>query len=509
MRASRYGMRKPSPTYHGLTSAKELSFKQGGHHPGGYFLGNGEPRFMPASDTADLVFVLPGIMGSTLARDGKLIWAPSAGSVLNAIRTFGANIRALELKEDIGDGEPNDGVEPVALMPDLHVLPGIWTANIGYQKLLDTLRRRLRPVAPRSGNPTRISNIVPIAYDWRLSNRYNGERLKTIVKEALDRWRAQGPPYKDAKVIFICHSMGGLVARWYIEKAGGAEITRKLITLGTPYRGAVSALDQLVNGVHKGIGPIRFDFSKMARSLPSLYQLLPEYACIESTGQLLKTTEIAVPGLKPQLVENAMQFHDELNSAALLNKAHAYDLIPIRGFRQPTSTTARISDEAIEVIDTIAGNDERGDGTVPWLSALPKSERTNSPVSHNFADKHGALQSNHAIIDQIESALTGSQINHRLSVRTIGVRTDAIVLARETVAVEADECGVALGARAFDEQDRLMAVATLQPSANRQRGTIGPLKPGAYRVVVGAADPRSLSVAPVTSTVLVWDTGIL
>ena len=73
-----------------------------------------------------------------------------------------------------------------------------------------------------------------------------------IIEPALERWRAQGGPYADAQVVFVCHSMGGLIARWYIEQCGGAEITRKLITLGTPYRGAARALDQLVNGAHHG-----------------------------------------------------------------------------------------------------------------------------------------------------------------------------------------------------------------------------------------------------------------
>ncbi|MGW5633591.1 hypothetical protein [Streptomyces sp. NPDC003832] len=59
--------------------------------------------------------------------------------------------------------------------------------------------------------------------------------------------------------------MGGLVARWYIKKCGGAGHTRKLITLG----------------------PLSFDLT-----LPSLHQFLPEYACIEApaVGALVKTT---------------------------------------------------------------------------------------------------------------------------------------------------------------------------------------------------------------------------
>lgn len=89
---------------------------------------------------ADLVVVLPGIMGSTLAQHGSLVWAPSAGAVLHAIGTFGRSIRQLQLPDGIGDDHPGDGVEPVALMPDLHVLPGIWAPLKGYDRLLHRLR---------------------------------------------------------------------------------------------------------------------------------------------------------------------------------------------------------------------------------------------------------------------------------------------------------------------------------------------------------------------------------
>src|SRR5688572_27325954 len=88
----------------------------------------------------DVVVVLPGILGSTLARDGRLVWAPSAGAALRAIATFGRSLRQLALPADLGDEcpDPNkDRVEPVALMPDLHVLPGVWSWNVGYGKLLD------------------------------------------------------------------------------------------------------------------------------------------------------------------------------------------------------------------------------------------------------------------------------------------------------------------------------------------------------------------------------------
>ena len=44
-------------------------------------------------EVRDLVVVLPGILGSTLARDGQQVWAPSSGAVWQAIRSFGASIQ--------------------------------------------------------------------------------------------------------------------------------------------------------------------------------------------------------------------------------------------------------------------------------------------------------------------------------------------------------------------------------------------------------------------------------
>src|SRR6185437_7902808 len=123
---------------------------------------------------------------------------------------------------------------------------------------------------------------------------------------ALARWRAQGGRFADATLTFVGHSMGGLVARWYIEHCGGADITGKLITFGTPYRGAANALEQLVNVARKGIGPLAIDLTRMARSMPSLHQLLPEYACIQNGRELARTTEIQLPEVDAAMVADAM-----------------------------------------------------------------------------------------------------------------------------------------------------------------------------------------------------------
>ncbi|MGE5257785.1 MAG: esterase/lipase family protein [Hyphomicrobiales bacterium] len=455
----------------------------------------------------DLVVILPGIMGSTLAKKGKLVWAPSGGVILKAITTFGRSIKEMTLPQGIGNDHPKDGVEPVALMPDLHLLPGIWSVNIGYEALLNFLRTRFHLIERSPDDPERIANLLPVAYDWRLSNRYNGKRLKSFVEPALERWRAQGGQFAEAKLIFICHSMGGIVARWFIEKEGGAEITRKLITLGTPYRGALNALDQLVNGVRKGIGPLKVDLTSFARSLPSIHQLLPEYACIETGGGLVKTTEITLPELDPTMVDDAMRFHDELDRAASDAKA-SLDIHPIVGTRQATFTTARISGSSVDPMETIGSEDEGGDATVPRLAAIPKGLRPNSPVIRYIADQHGSLQSNQNMLYEIEGILTAKRVIHRgMPQLEIGIRTEPVVLAREKIVVQATVAGgerVALQAEVMNEQGKKVTTVRLRTANGVHRSEIDPLPPGAYRIIVGGVGSAAGAVSPVTTVVLVW-----
>jgi pimeloyl-ACP methyl ester carboxylesterase len=187
---------------------------------------------------------------------------------MEAIRTFGRKLRQLQLPEGIGDNHPGDGVQPVALVPHVHGLPGIWCPIVGYTALLDRLNRMQRAHT--------IGMVLCHPYDWRLSNRYNAQRLASTIERELGAWRDGHPERADAKIVFVCHSMGGLIARWYIERCGGAEVTRKMITIGTPYRGAARSVIDLVQGVRRGVGPLRLDLTDFARSMPSSYQLLPD-----------------------------------------------------------------------------------------------------------------------------------------------------------------------------------------------------------------------------------------
>ena len=451
----------------------------------------------------DLVVVLPGILGSTLRQDGQLVWAPSAGSALRAITTFGASLRRLQLPAGIGDQQPGDGVEPAALMPDLHVLPGIWTAIKGYDKLLARLRR-LGYCEPGPAAPP--GNLLPVAYDWRLSCRYNAQRLGTIIEPALQRWRDQGGPYADAQLVFVCHSMGGLVARWYIEKCGGAEITRKLITLGTPYRGAARALDQLVNGAYPGLGPLRVDLTQFARSMPSLHQLMPEYACIEQGDDLAKTTAVTLPELDPAMVANAMRFHTDLQDAETGRPRSLEATHTIVGTTQATATTARLVSGRVELVDTYQNQDLAGDATVPIVAACRADVRMDSNTLRRVPDKHGNLQRNAAALDEVEGILTASNIIVKAA-KPVALRVDApdFALAGQAIAIHvtpAELTRQVIRLTVTSETGTPIEARRLRPSGGTI--TIDELAPGAYTIDVAGTELTS-PFAPVSSDILIWE----
>lgn len=448
----------------------------------------------------DLVVVLPGIMGSTLTLHGKPVWAPSAGAVLRAIGTLGNSLSQLQLPAGIGDEHPDDGVEPGALMPDLHIIPGIWTPITGYNALLKRLRTH--------GYREESGNLLPVPYDWRLSNRYNGQRLATIVEPALDHWRSQRNQNQNARLVFVCHSMGGLVARWYIEKCGGADLTRKLITLGTPYRGAAATIEQLVNGVRKGIGPLAITLTEFARSMPSLHQLLPAYACIDHARTLLTLTETTLPELDTTMVTDAMTFHRDLANAEAIRPASLPMTHAIVGTRQPTPTTMHITGNHAEALDTINGDNDYGDATVPLTGAIGHDLPMDTNAVRRIVDHHGHLQANPHALDELEEIITATPVRRRAGRAVpIQVTTPDLIIAGEelpvTVHIEPDVRD-AIQVAVINEHNDIVFARQPQATNGTINTTINSLPPGGYDIRITGTHHGS-PVTPVTTQLLVWD----
>ena len=98
------------------------------------------------------------------------------------------------------------------------------------------------------------AEVLVVPYDWRLSNRHNA---LLVERRIVERWYHGDPPLRERprpeeeRITFIGHSMGGLVARCLLESRPlGPVLGRRLITIGTPHRGAPMAYLHLIGRTH-------------------------------------------------------------------------------------------------------------------------------------------------------------------------------------------------------------------------------------------------------------------
>jgi lecithin:cholesterol acyltransferase len=451
----------------------------------------------------DVVVLLPGITGSVLAKDGKEVWAPTAGAALGGLVSLGDSVRDLALDGDSPTAEDlGDGVTAPRLVPDVHLFPGLWKID-GYSKTVDSLLKVF--------DLTRGKNFFEFPYDWRRDNRAHAHRLQRQSAGWLKVWR-ESSGNKDAKLILVGHSMGGLISRYFVECLGGWRDTRLLLTFGTPYRGSLKALGTLANGMEKGIGPFSVDLSSFARSLTSIYQLLPIYPCYDSGGpQLARVTETAIPNVDAARAKAARAFHDEIIDAQAANArdaAYGYTIRPIVGTFQPTAQSAKLAGKKVELIDAYEGKDQDGDGTVPRVSSTP-IELEEEKGAMYAAERHASLQTNDAVLTQLDGILSGLDLDlnvyRALPPARVGLDIDDVYGADEEVVVRAHpdrEPPLALSATIApaDSSAAPDKRVRLRPAAHDwYEGSAGMLTPGVYRVTVNGAN----GFGPVTDVFLV------
>lgn len=347
-------------------------------------------------DLQDLIVVIPGIMGSMLHQNGKPAWAVSMSMLWKLATSWGGSFRQLQLRDDPLDQDLlNDGVVAVDLLDIPNVVSGLISSD-GYGSILSHITSNIAIQKPNKLG----GNFFKFPYDWRRDNRVAARQLERFVDRALTEWRSgNGGP--NAKVIFITHSMGGLVARYYLECRGGWRKCKALVTLGTPHRGSPKALDFLVHG----FGYPFHDFSNVVRSFTSIYQLLPTYPCLRQNNAKThsKVTEVPnLPGVDPVKTAAGLAFHDEINQSVEQNlqneeyRNNRYALIPFVGIQQPTVQSGEFDSGKLTMSEFITlGNTTiwDGDGTVPRVSAIPKEVGT-SYLQTFLSERHAFIQSN-------------------------------------------------------------------------------------------------------------------
>lgn len=219
------------------------------------------------------VVLIPGVFGSRL-RDrasGEEVWPGPWW------RLATSSYPELALDFDAATGQPKDS--PLEAF-------GIAEQAVGqdfYRPIIETLVRHGGYVRSVVGTKPKANErrLYVFAYDWRQDNVRSAQELHRTI-EAIRA--AHGDP--NLKVDLVAHSMGGLVARYFLRFGAedvldgmprlvtmdGAARVRKLVLLGTPNLGSVSSLHAFLTGERIGVNRIS---PRTLATLPSGYQLFP------------------------------------------------------------------------------------------------------------------------------------------------------------------------------------------------------------------------------------------
>lgn len=214
------------------------------------------------------------------------------------------------------------------------------------------------------------TTLFTFPYDWRKSNADTAIQLKERIDDIKRISRCDS-------VDIVAHSMGGLVARGYVDSGGYAEDVRNLVFLGTPHQGSPEAYLLWENGKTgeslsgRVLGFILGVYAKEQGytgvldyvhryPVSSVQELLPIYSYLYATSSPFDL--LPFPSGYPR---NPFLESIKSDFARLLEYASGIDLFITNIVGDVGSTT--ISSIGGAASDSVSYG--RGDGTVPFLSA--------------------------------------------------------------------------------------------------------------------------------------------
>lgn len=218
------------------------------------------------------VVLIPGLMGSRLESESQgEIWP---GSIFQLMFS-GYRHAALEIDRDTLLPLPGD-------VRATHIT-GKFAGRDFYSSIIETLETAggFTFAEPGHAPTNRGRHYYIFTYDWRMDNVQNVRQLDEFIEQI--RIDHDDP---DLKVDIVAHSMGGMIARYYM-RYGTVDVTmdnqfpinyhgedriRRIVMLGTPNLGSVESLKAFIVGRKIGLRTIP---PEVLITFPSFYQLFP------------------------------------------------------------------------------------------------------------------------------------------------------------------------------------------------------------------------------------------
>jgi pSer/pThr/pTyr-binding forkhead associated (FHA) protein len=314
-----------------------------------------------------IVFI-PGFGGSNLWRGNEKVWP---------------NVRRLFLDLDMFriTEKNHEALEARGLVDDVVVIPNLLKLD-QYGKLIEYLEEAF---GYESGN-----DLMEFAYDFRHDVRHAAKQLAA----ALDGWRVKPP------ITLICHSLGCLVARYYVERLGGKAKVGRLILMGGPNSGVPKAALALLQGPHSlPFGLLDDKLRNTLSTFISTYQTLPTVECLtDQAGRTIHALDDDswLPAAQRRLLHAAKEFRTELGTRS------SVPTVCIFGYGIKTITKVQLERDAQGLVRKAdACVEPAGDSTIPEFSPLVEGAEI-----HPVRQYHGALFSDSDVKMRLKLELT-------------------------------------------------------------------------------------------------------
>lgn len=388
------------------------------------------------------------------------------------------------------------------LDPDLRV--GDIIRRVAIHGQYDDIVDELKSCGYAEAEENRQRTLWIVPYDWRKDNALAAELLASAIDKATE---AHG---KDVSIAIVAHSMGGLVARYYLEsnkftaRAGYKRVVM-LVTLATPHRGAPLAL-LAARGQIRRLFLNEEQVKELANraEFPSLYQLLPPrgepFAWDRNPDALFEPMDVYDDsigqglGLNPEIVQIARTFHAALD---LSQKPAGVRYFAFSGTRQETATAVWITRFDEGPWHVVAHDmEDAGDETVPiWSSAVTGLQNEPTGGSHGTIFKSHSLKRTLRRLLGAPITLAGPAPVAELAVRDPVVTPGALERVALSFPSGVGQLRADIRVQLQWEQSGLFAtpsvVVPLSLSGAAEAMNVGfraPDRPGVYRVGLFAAE---------------------
>ena len=375
------------------------------------------------------ILVIPGLMGSKLVDQdsGKTVWGAFGLGQVDPNTSKGARLVALPMAPGQPLRELQDNIESAgALDRIIFNFLGFPLQLNAYYHILQTLgvggyRDEALGMAGAIDYGEGHYTCFQFDYDWRRDIVESAKNLDRLIQEKTryiqeETEKRFGIKLENVKFDIVAHSMGGLVARYYLRYGGadlpedgslpeltwaGARHVDHLIMISTPNAGSLGSLQNLISGVSPETLFPHYSAAVLG-TMPSMYELLPRgrhFPLLRTNGQpvpdlydpeLWKTQrwgladpeqdeflKMLLPDIESQeqrleialdhqakALRRARQFAAALDVPA--KPPGSLKLFLVTGDAEETKMTAQINPEGgIKIVKT-----GQGDGTVLRSSAL-------------------------------------------------------------------------------------------------------------------------------------------